>query len=82
MVRRQELPETEGQGLAPDDFIVTSRELKEVGICFEGQKTWFPDHGFDLKDVVKNGVKASAIEATGEGIALKAIQRVRTRRGL
>ena len=65
-----------------EDFTITSRELKEVGICFEGQREWFPEHGFDLRQVVKHGVKASELEATGDGMALKAIKLVKVRRGL
>lgn len=63
------------------DFLITSRELIEVGVCFEGQKTWFPEHGFDLRTFIRNGVLASELEKTEDGIALRAVKLLRERNG-
>lgn len=63
-----------------EDITITSRELVRCGICFEGQKDWFEKHGLDIRDFVKNGILASKLTATGDGMALRAVKVARSRR--
>lgn len=81
MVRREKLSETESEGVSQgEDFIITSRELVTYGICFSGQRDWFGKAGLDMRDFVKNGIAASKLEATGDGIAIRAVKLARERR--
>lgn len=80
MVRRQELPEGEDQGVT--DFLITSRDLVEVGMCFSGQREWFHHQGFDIRAFVKDGMMASRFAETGDGLGLKAVELVRRKNGL
>lgn len=64
-----------------EDFVITSRELVDCGFCFRGQQAWFPAHGIDIRDVVRNGIKASELEATEDAMGLRAVKMMRGRRG-
>lgn len=62
------------------DIIITSRELKRCGICVPGQQDWFEKHGMDFRDFVKNGIPASELLKTEDGMAIRAVNVARSRR--
>lgn len=64
-----------------EDFVITSRDLVDCGFCFGGQEQWFPVYGYNIRDIVKNGIKASELESTGDALALRAVKLMRERRG-
>jgi hypothetical protein len=63
-----------------DDFIVQSRDLVEVGVCFAGQRRWWGDQGWDIREFVRDGILASKLEATGDAVALRAVRMIKERR--
>jgi hypothetical protein len=63
------------------DLPIRSRELVQCGMCTKGQKQWFSEHGLDFTDFLKNGVAVEVLLATGDGLATKAVEMVRARRG-
>jgi hypothetical protein len=52
-----------------EDFIVTSRDMQSRGFCLSGSRRWFHDYGLDFNDFLKNGILASRLLATGDGMA-------------
>lgn len=59
------------------DVIVTMRHLRTVpgfsprpGFCARGGREFFRRHGLDWGDFLRNGIPASRLEATGDGLAL------------
>jgi len=55
---------------------MTLREIRESGHCVRGIRTWFNSHGFDFKDVVKNGVSIEAVLNTDDEIARQVVKKV------
>lgn len=45
------------------------QEIRETGHCVRGIRDWVKSHGFDFKDVVKNGIKISDLEKTEDELA-------------
>ncbi|GAB3755203.1 hypothetical protein GCM10028795_27550 [Lysobacter olei] len=60
--------------------MVTTRHLFTIpgfsrrnGFCRSGARAWFKRHGLDWQDFVRNGIPATTLEATGDGLALAAV---------
>lgn len=49
------------------DSFITVREIRQTGACVQGQKRWFTAHGFDFKDVMKNGARIRDIMEKADG---------------
>jgi hypothetical protein len=64
----------------PADLVITITDVRRAGYCASGAKRWFTDNGFDFRDVLKNGVSAEAMLATGDAMALRVVAGV-LRRG-
>ena len=64
------------------EFHITARDLYSCGFCTQGQKTWFEQHGLDFKDFLRNGITGDRLLATEDGMAVKAVEMLRTRRGV
>lgn len=62
------------------DIIITAAELDAAGFCYSGQFKWFRQHGLDMKKHLAEGTLSSVLLATGDGLAIRAISTVRTRR--
>lgn len=60
---------------------ITARELVSCGMCARGQKRWFEMHGLDFAAHLLNGTPIEVLINTGDGLALKAIEKVREHRG-
>jgi hypothetical protein len=63
------------------DVLVTMRHLRSVpyftagrGFCASGSRAWFERHGLDFRAFVRDGLPASALEATGCGMALALVR--------
>lgn len=65
-----------------EDFIITARDLQAKGFCIvPGVKNFFRNYDLDFRDFMKNGIMASALLATGDGMARKAVELVGAGRG-
>jgi hypothetical protein len=60
-----------------DDLIVTTRHLftirgynRRAGFCRDKSKAFFRRNGLDWRAFVRDGIPASQLEATGDGLAL------------
>lgn len=63
------------------DVIVTRHHLFTIpgfstrsGFCRGQSREWFRRHGLDWTDFVRNGIAASRLEATGDGLALALVK--------
>ena len=66
----------------PDsDFIITARDLQANGFCARGSRRWFEEHGLDYRDFLANGILASRLLATGDGMAEEAVKLCGVNRG-
>jgi hypothetical protein len=65
---------------APDGLIITITDIRRAGFCPSGIREWFEGKGFDFRDVLKNGISATRLLATGDGRAERVVASV-IRRG-
>ena len=59
---------------APADLIVTITDIRRAGYCASGARRWFEARGYDFRDVLKNGVSAEALLATGDAMAERSVR--------
>lgn len=55
------------------DPVVTVQHLHLAGLCANKARVWAADHGFVWGDLVRDGVRASVLEATGCALALRVV---------
>lgn len=58
---------------------ITLLDVQRSGYCMSGARTWFEGHGFDWRDVVKNGVSEVDLLATGDFQAQRVVAMKRER---
>ena len=56
---------------------VTLRHMRMAGVCASGGRDWFRRSGLSWELFVREGLPASVIEATGDGIALSVVAQAR-----
>jgi len=67
---------------APAGLIISIGDVSRAGYCARGARRWFEEHKFDFRDVVKNGVTAEALLATGDANAVRVVEARLARDGL
>lgn len=55
------------------EIIVRIEHLRALGYCAKGLRRWFADRGIDYLEVVENGVAADILLATGDAMAIAAV---------
>lgn len=62
-------------------MIVTLRHVltipgfsRRAGFCRAGVKQWGAVHGFDWRDFVRNGIESEVLLATGDALAIAAVE--------
>lgn len=55
---------------------ITVREIRQTGHCVRGIKTWFTSHGYDFKQVVREGVSIEEIRALNDGLGDQVVDAV------
>lgn len=63
--------------MSPDR--ITLEDVVKAGHCIAGAKAWFVSHGFNWKDVVRNGASEADLLATGDSLAERVIAAKRSR---
>lgn len=58
---------------------VTIDDVRAVGLCVAGSRAWFARHGLDFRAFLQEGLPAADILATGDAMALRAVERARLR---
>lgn len=64
----------------PPEDVVTARELVSSGFCVDGIRVWCGNHGFDFRDVLRNGISIEAGLATGDAMAVRAFELIMEKR--
>lgn len=63
-----------------EDFIITisdARNYTDRGGCKNGFQLFLESHGFNFRSVVRHGIKASELLATGDVRAIALVNKVR-----
>lgn len=70
-----------GDAPQPDDakVRVTIDDVRAVGLCVNGSRAWFSRHGLDFRAFLQSGLPAADILATGDAMALRAVEQARAR---
>lgn len=59
------------------DPIVTLRDIHGVHQCRKGAKQFFDRYNLDWDSFRRNGIRASELEATGDALVNKVVEKVR-----
>ena len=59
--------------------IVTIDDVRAVGLCVNGSRTWFERHGLDFRAFLRKGLDAETLLATNDAMALSVVEHARTR---
>lgn len=57
----------------PPDLIITMNDIRRYH-CVRGIKSWFEGYGLDFRSFKENGILATDLAATGDGLALRVIR--------
>ena len=60
-----------------EHVIVRMRHLRKIKMCSHGGRAFAVRHGFEWSDFLKNGIQAERLIATGDAMALKAVESAR-----
>lgn len=61
------------------DPIVTIDDIRKTGHCVAGIARWFAANGLDFKKCVREGIPASELLATGDGLAVTVVEKIKAR---
>lgn len=64
-----------------DDFLITAADLQRKGFCIRKSRRWAIDNGIDFEAFLRNGILASELVSTGDGMAITAVNLIRGDRG-
>ena len=59
--------------------IVTIDDVRAVGLCVNGSRTWFERHGLDFRAFLRKGLDAETLLATNDAMALRVVEHARAR---
>lgn len=57
------------KGKRLEGLVITVSDIQQAGHCVRGAKRWFEHHGFDFRKVLKEGISAYDLAATGDAQA-------------
>lgn len=64
------------------DFIVTARDLRSVGVCIhDGARPFCQRNGINFRDFMRNGIHASELLETDDAMAIKVVRTLEARGG-
>lgn len=58
---------------------VRLEDMRVLGYCARGGREFCDRHGFDWRDFLHNGIDEALLEATGDGMASRAIEQAKIR---
>lgn len=58
---------------------ITLEDVVRAGHCVSGARHWFTLHGFNWREVTRNGVTEAELLATNDALAVKVIEHKRAR---
>ncbi|MCM2480211.1 hypothetical protein [Serpentinimonas maccroryi] len=57
-------------------------DARAAGLCVHGARHWFERHGLDWRAFLQHGIGAEALLATGDAMALRAVEQAQRRQRL
>ena len=61
------------------DVTVTVDDVRAVGLCAHGTRTWFARHDLDFRAFLREGYAADTLLATGDAMAQRVVEHARNR---
>lgn len=58
---------------------VTVQDLRTARYCLKGARTWFARHGFSWAELVRDGISAERLQATGDALVIAAVRAAEAR---
>jgi len=58
---------------------VTIDDARAAGLCTRGGRLWAERHGLDWRAFLQHGISAEALLATGDAMALRAVEQAQRR---
>jgi hypothetical protein len=55
------------------DLTVTINDVRAVGLCVNGTRTWFARHDLDFRAFLREGCDAATLLATGDAMARRVV---------
>ena len=59
------------------DVTVTIDDVRAVGLCVNGTRTWFARHDLDFRAFLREGCDADTLLATGDAMAQRVVEHAR-----
>ena len=59
------------------DVTVTIDDVRAVGLCVNGTRTWFARHDLDFRAFLRDGCDAETLLATGDAMAQRVVEHAR-----
>ncbi len=59
------------------DGTVTIDDVRAVGLCVNGTRTWFARHDLDFRAFLREGCDAETLLATGDAMAQRVVEHAR-----
>jgi hypothetical protein len=59
------------------DLTVTINDVRAVGLCVNGTRTWFARHDLDFRAFLREGCDAATLLATGDAMAQRVVEHAR-----
>lgn len=64
-----------------DDFTITMADIMATGHCPSGVRAWFKRNDLDFRKFMREGITASDMLATGDGMGAQVVARISKRKG-
>lgn len=55
-------------------------DVRSAGLCVPGARAWARQHGIDWRAFLRHGVSAAVLAASGDPMAMRAVEAARGRR--
>jgi hypothetical protein len=63
-----------------EPLLIRIGDIRASGHCVKGAKAWMERHGFDFKNFLRNGAKASELLETKDALAQRVVRETAKRR--
>lgn len=58
-------------------MIIRVNDVRRAGVCVNGLRAFFTQHGLDLNDFIEHGIEAERLLATGDAMAAEVVRKAR-----
>lgn len=58
-------------------MIIRVNDVRRAGVCVNGLRAFFTQHGLDLHKFIEHGIEAERLLATGDAMAAEVVKQAR-----